>query len=98
MIEFDIERGTLLQTGGGISPTHKIILKRGSETSVFWYLQEPNACNPIEPYFDQVMARQLFSQAQALLVGDFLYFSTGNGKDYHLHRLASNRFTLKALA
>ena len=97
MIEFDIERGSLLQTEQGISPTHKIILKKGSETSVFWYLQEPKVCSPIDPHFDRGVAGELFAHAQALLVGDFLYFSIGNGKDYHLHRLASNRFTLKAL-
>ncbi|CAG0947972.1 hypothetical protein ANRL1_04775 [Anaerolineae bacterium] len=97
MIELNIEQGPLPQTGRGISPTHKIILKHGSDTSVFWYLQEPDANDPIEPYFDHGVVRQLFAKAQALLVGDFLYFSTGSGKDYHLHRLASNRFTLKAL-
>jgi len=97
MIELHIERGSLPQTGQGVSPTHKIILMHGSETSVFWYLQKPNACDPIEPDFDHSVARQLFARAQTLLVGDFLYFSTASGKDYHLHRVASDRFTLKAL-
>ena len=97
MIEFDIERGSLPQTGGGISPTHKIILRHGSETSVFWYLQQSGDCDPVEPNLDHGVAKQLFAQAQALLVGDFLYFSMGSGKDYHLHRLGSNKFTLRAL-
>lgn len=97
MIEFDIERGSLLQTGMGISPTHKITLKQGSETSVIWYLQEPSACVPAEPHFDQGALARLFVQAQALHIGDFLYFSMGDGRDYHLQRVANRRFTLKSL-
>lgn len=99
MIELDIESGTLIEAGKGISPTHKIILRRGSETSIFWYLQQPDSNKPtLEPELDHGVVRQLFHQAHALLVGDFLYFSADNGTDYHLHRIASNRFTLKALA
>jgi len=97
MIEFNIEQGSLLNGGDGLSPTHKIVLKHGSETSIFWYLQEHNPCNPGDPSLDPSMAGQLFNQAQALLVGDFLYFSNGRGNDFHIHRLGSNRYTLKAL-
>jgi len=97
MIEFDIESGTILQTDDGIYPTHKITLKQGIETSTIWYLQKPSSQHSIELYLDANTARQLLINAQSLLIGDFLYFSTENGVHYYLHRLTRNRFTLTAL-
>ncbi len=98
MIECDIEQSPLPQTGRGVSPTHKITLKQGSETSVIWYLQESDACDAPGPAFDRATLGQLFARSRALLVGDFLYFSLGDGRDYHLQRVAVSKFTLKSLA
>jgi hypothetical protein len=98
VIEFNIEQDSVQQTGEGGYPTHKIVLKYGSETSVFWYIQEPKSCNPTEPPFDKNIFRQIFLHAQALLVGEFLYLSMDNGQNYHLQRTSGNRYSLKALA
>jgi hypothetical protein len=98
MIEFDIESGAVSQADEGIHPTHKITFKQGVETSTFWYLQNISARHSIEPYLDNHTARQLLAKAQSLLIGDFLYFATENGRHYHIHRLTRNRFTLKPLA
>ncbi len=97
MIEFAIEPSLLPSMSGGIAPTHKITVKQGAETSVFWYLQQANGCGADSPQVDKAMLKQLHSEAQRLLVGDFLYFSCDRGKDYHLQRLGRNRFILKAL-
>lgn len=97
MIEFAVEPSLLPQMSEGIAPTHKIIVKQGAETSVFWYLQHSNPCGADDPPLDKGMVRQLHTEAQRLLVGDFLYFSCSQGCDYHLQRLGQNRFILKAL-
>ena len=97
MIQFSIEQNSLSQPLAGITPTHKIILKRGAETAVFWYLQPPCPDATTELGLDAVLVQHLYEQGQGLMVGDFLYFSHGQGNDYHLHRLGRDRFTLKML-
>lgn len=99
MIEFDIERGMTPQMPSGVNPTHKITIKNGTDVSVFWYLQHlGNNNNPSDPYLDRRTVKRLHKEARELSVGDFTYLSYADGKDYHLHRLGRDKFTLKSLS
>lgn len=97
MIEYSIEHGNFLNGVKGLSPTHKITLKTESDTSVFWYLQDPSKGWPLDQYLDTGLLREVLVHVQSLPVGDFTFLSTKHDQDLHIHRLGKNRFTIKAL-
>lgn len=98
MIEVDIERGSAPDAAEGINPTHKITVKHGAKTSVFWYLQQHDARSVSDPQLDYGILKQMHCAAQDLMVGDFAYLFCGQDGDYHLQRLGRDRFTLTSLA
>lgn len=99
MIKVDIERGSAPDATEGIAPTHKITVKYGAKTSVFWYLQHCDTRSSLsDPQLGYGILKRLHNAAQDLMVGDFAYLFYGKDGDYRLQRLASDRFALTPLA
>jgi len=81
----------------GITPSHKISITKGSSIFVYWYMKNKPEDRDFDKMKDNRLIKAMHSKGSDMKPADFISFSIGDSKDYHLTCVDSNQFIIKSL-
>lgn len=96
MVQFQVSVG-VAQPQYGFVPSHKINVTHGSDTFIYWYVQEPATARAFDSPKDGDLVELMHAKGQAFQLGQFESFAIGTNRNYHLQRLTSHEFVIKSL-